>query len=196
MLLRLRSGCEQLTHLPRLLSDFPVVKVSSFVQKADQWHPNVSPKGSFHAFIYARRSTKLWFSIVSEVGVAMFRPAIVRVTRRLANYAVRADIGITTIVGTFSTGLIRNCKWLPSTSQKIFVILHSPKIFGVHLQLKLILLSGVFVYDCKIDISKWCIQMISSSFPHSRSPGKKNVCCQQSSDVFEVDWYLWTLVDF
>ena len=66
---------------------------------------------------------------------------------------MRAGIGITTTVGRFSTGSIRNCKRLPSGSQKILVILHSPKLIEVHLQLRLILLSGMFVCDCEIDIS-------------------------------------------
>ena len=105
------------------------------------------------AFIYTRRSTNLWFSVVSKVGVAKFRPAMVRVTKKLANSAVRAGIGITTTVGRFSTGSIRTCKGLPSGSQKILVILHSPKLIEVHLQLRLTLLSGVFVCDCEIDIS-------------------------------------------
>ena len=90
---------------------------------------------------------------MSKVGVAKFRLAIVRVTNRLANYGVLAGIGITTTVGRFSTGSIRTCKGLPSGSQKILVILHSPNLIEVHLQLKLILLSGVFVCDCEIDIS-------------------------------------------
>ena len=84
--------------------------------------------------------------------MAKLRPAFVRVTKRLANSAVRAGIGITTTVGGFSTGLIRTCKGFPSGSQKILVISHSPKLLEVHLQLNLILLSGVFVCDCEIDI--------------------------------------------
>ena len=90
---------------------------------------------------------------MSEVGVAKFRLAIERVTKRLANSAVRAGIGITTTVGRFSTGSIRTCKGLPSGSQKMLVILHSPKLIEVHLHLRLTLLSGVFVCDCEIDIS-------------------------------------------
>ena len=66
---------------------------------------------------------------------------------------VRAGIGITTTVGRFSTGSIHTCKGLPSGSQKMLVILHSPKLIEVHSQLRLILLSGVFVCDCEIDIS-------------------------------------------
>ena len=31
--------------------------------------------------------------------------------------------------------------------------------------MKLTLLSGVFVCDCEIDISNWCIQLMSSSLP-------------------------------
>ena len=58
-----------------------------------------------------------------------------------------------TTVGRFSTESIRTCKGLPSGSQKLLVILHSPKLFEVHLQLRLTLLSGVFVCDCEIDIS-------------------------------------------
>ena len=85
--------------------------------------------------------------------MAKFRPAIVRVTKRLANSAVQAGIGITTTVGRFSTGSIRTCKGLPSGTKKILVILHSPKLIEVHLQLRLTLLSGVFVCDCEIDIS-------------------------------------------
>ena len=87
------------------------------------------------------------------MGVAKFRPAIVRVTKRLANSAVRAGFGITTTLGRFSTESIRTCKGLPSGSQEILVILHSPKLIEVHLQLRLTLLSGVFVCDCEIDIS-------------------------------------------
>ena len=79
------------------------------------------------------------------------RPAIVRVTKKLANSAVRAGIGITTTVGSFSTRLIRSCKGLPSGSQKRLVTLHSPNLIEIQLQLKLTLLSGVFVCDCKID---------------------------------------------
>ena len=90
---------------------------------------------------------------MSKVGVAKFRPAIVRVTKRLANSAVQAGIGITTTVGRFSTGSIRTFKGLTSGSQKILVILHYPKLIEVHLQLRLILLSGVFVCDCEIDDS-------------------------------------------
>ena len=78
---------------------------------------------------------------------------MVRVTKRLANSAVREGIEITTTVGRFSTGSICACKGLPSGSQKILVILHSPKLIEVHLQLRLTLLSGVFVCDCEIDIS-------------------------------------------
>ena len=90
---------------------------------------------------------------MSEVGVAKFRLSIERFTKRLANSAVRAVIEITTTVGRFSTGSIRTCKGLPSGSQKILVILHSPKIIHVHLPLRLTLLCGVFVCDCEIDIS-------------------------------------------
>ena len=71
---------------------------------------------------------------------------------RLANSAVRAGIEITTTVGRFSTGSIRTFKGLPSGSQKILVILHSPKLIEDQLQLKLTLLSGVFVCYCGIDI--------------------------------------------
>ena len=66
---------------------------------------------------------------------------------------VRAGIGLTTTVGRFSTGSIRTFKGLPSGSQKILMILHSPNLIEVHLELTLILLSGVFVCDCEIDIS-------------------------------------------
>ena len=124
-------------------------------------------------FIYARSSTNFWFPVVFKVGVAKFRPAIVRVTKRLANSAVRAGIGITATAGRFSTGSIRTCKGLPSGSQKILVILHSPKLIEVHLQLRLTLLSGVFVCDCEIDISNWCIQMVGSALPQFRIPEMK-----------------------
>ena len=107
---------------------------------------------------------------MSKVGVAKFRPAIVRVTKRLANSAVRAGNGITTTVGRFSTGSIRTCKGLPSCSQKLLVILHSPKLIEVQFQLKLTQLSVVFVCDCEIGFSNWCIKMMSSAFPYSRSP--------------------------
>ena len=90
---------------------------------------------------------------MSKVGVAKFRPAIVRVTKGLANSAVRAGIGITTTVGRFSTGSFRTCKGLRSDSRKILVILHSPKLLEVQLQMKLTLLSGVFVCDCEIVVS-------------------------------------------
>ena len=86
--------------------------------------------------------------------MAKFRPANVRVTTRLANSAMRAGIEITRTVGRFSTGSIRTCKGLPSGSQKIFVILHSPvSLIEVQLQLKLTLLNGVFVCDCEIELS-------------------------------------------
>ena len=81
-----------------------------------------------------------------------------------------AGIGITTTVGRFSTELIRTCKGLPSGGQKILVILHSPKLIEVQLQLRLTLLNGVFFCDCEIDISNCCVQMMSSSSPHSKSP--------------------------
>ena len=110
---------------------------------------------------------------MSKIGAAKFRLAIERVTKRLANSAVRAGIGITTTVGRFSTGSIRTCKGLPSGSQKILVILHSPKLIEVHLQLRLTLLSGVFVFDCEIDISNWCIQMVGSTLPQFRVLGIK-----------------------
>ena len=55
----------------------------------------------------------------------------------LANSAMRAGIEITTTLGRFSTVSIRTCKRLPSGSQKILVILHSPKLIEVHLQLNL-----------------------------------------------------------
>ena len=83
----------------------------------------------------------------------MFRPAILWVTKKLANSAVRAGIRITTTVSRFSTVLILTCKGLPSGSQKILVILNSPKLIEVRMQLKLTLFSGVFVCDCEIDIS-------------------------------------------
>ena len=73
--------------------------------------------------------------------------------KRLANSAVRAGIGITTTVGRFPTGFIRTCKGFPSGSQKILVILHSPKLIEIQYELNLTLLSGVFVCDCEIDIS-------------------------------------------
>ena len=92
-----------------------------------------------------------------------------RVTKRLANSAVRSSIGITTTEGRFSTGSIRTCKGLPSCSQKILVILHSPKLIEVQSQLNLTLLSGVFVCECEIGFSNWCIQIMTSAFPHSRS---------------------------
>ena len=79
---------------------------------------------------------------MSKVGVAKFRLAIERVTKRLANSAVQAGIGITTTVGRFSTGLIRTCRGLRLGSQKLLVILHFPKLIEVHLQLRLTLLSG------------------------------------------------------
>ena len=103
--------------------------------------------------------------------MAKFRPAIVTVTKRLATSAVRTVIGITTTVGRFSTGWIRTCKGLPSGSQKIFVILHSPKLNEVHLNLRITLLSGVFVCDCEIDISNCCIQMVGSALPQCKTPG-------------------------
>ena len=93
------------------------------------------------------------------------------VTKRLANSTVRAGIGITTTVGRFSTGSIRTCKGLPSGSQKILVILHSPKLFEVHWHLRLTLLIGVFAFDCEIDISHWCIQMVGSALPQCKSVG-------------------------
>ena len=110
---------------------------------------------------------------MSKVGVAKFRPAIVRVTKRLANSAVQAGIGITTTVGRLSTGSIRTCKGLPWVCQKILVFLHSPKLIEVHLQLRLTLLIGVFVCDCEIDISNWCIQMVGSALPQFKIPGMK-----------------------
>ena len=73
--------------------------------------------------------------------------------KEVANSAVRVGIGITTTVGRFSTGSIRTCKGLLSGNQKILVILHSLKLIEVHLQLSLTQFSGVFVCDCKIDIS-------------------------------------------
>ena len=96
-----------------------------------------------------------------------------RVQNRSGQVPVRAGIGITTTVGRFSTGSIRTCKGLPSGSQKILVILHSPKLIEKHLQLRLTLLSGVFVFDCEIDISNWCIQMVGSALPQFRAPGIK-----------------------
>ena len=108
---------------------------------------------------------------MSEIGVAKFRLAIERVTKRLANSAVRAGIGIRTTVGRLSAGSIRTCRGLPSGSQKIFLILHSPKLIEVHLQLRLTLLSGVFLCDCEIDVSNWCIQMVSSWLPQCKTPG-------------------------
>ena len=125
------------------------------------------------AFIYVRRPTNHCFSVVSKIGVAKSRLAIMRVTKTLANSDVRAGIGITTTVGEFSTGPIRTCKGLPSSSQKILRFLHSAKLIEVHLQLRLTLSSGVFVCDCEIDISKWCIQMVGSARSQCRTPGIK-----------------------
>ena len=90
---------------------------------------------------------------MSKIGVAKFRPAIAKVTKKLAKSAVRAGIGITTRRGRFSTGSIRTCKGLPSGSQKKLVILHSPKLIEIQLQLKLTLLNGVFVCNREIDNS-------------------------------------------
>ena len=95
------------------------------------------------------------------------------VTKRLANSAVRAGMGITTTVGRFSTGSIRTCKGLPPGSQKILLILHSPKLIEDHLQLRLILLSGVFVCDCEIDIFGCCIQLVGSALPQIKAHGTK-----------------------
>ena len=53
------------------------------------------------------------------------------------------------------------------------MILHSPKLMEVHLQIRLTLLSGVFVCDCEIDISRWCIQMEGSALPQRRAAGAK-----------------------
>ena len=117
----------------------------------------------------------------------MFRPAIVRVKKRLAKSAVRVGIRITATVRGFSTVSICTCKGFPSGSEKILVILHSPKLIEVQLQLKLTLLSGVFVCNCEIDISNWCIQMMSSAVWHSRSPGIKTSVANNRL-VFVVYW--------
>ena len=95
----------------------------------------------------------LWFSVVSRIEAAMFRQAIVRVTKMLANSAVRAGIGITTTVERFSTGSILTWTGFPSGGQKVLMILRSPKLIEVILQLDLTLLSVVFVCDCEIDTS-------------------------------------------
>ena len=86
---------------------------------------------------------------------------------------MRPGTGMTTTVGKSSTGLILTCKGLPSGRHEILVSLQSPKIVKVHLKMKLTLLSGVFVCDCEIDTSNWCIQTMSSSLSHSQSPGIK-----------------------
>ena len=83
----------------------------------------------------------------------MFRPAIMRVTKSLANSVVRAGIGVRTTMGRLSTGSVLTCKGFLSGSQKISDF-HSLKIIEVQLHLKIILLSGVFVCDCEFDISK------------------------------------------
>ena len=53
------------------------------------------------------------------------------------------------------------------------MILHSPKLIEIHLQLTLTLLSGVFVCDCEIDISNWYIQLVSSALSQCRTLGIK-----------------------
>ena len=136
------------------------------MQQVDQWHASVGSNVSFHI-------RQLWFSVVSNIGLAMFRLAIVMVIKRLANFAVRAGIGMTTTVGRFSNRSILTWTRLPSGSQKKLVILRFPKLIEIQLQLKITLLSGVFVCECEIDTSSWCIEMMDFSFTHSRSPGMK-----------------------
>ena len=53
------------------------------------------------------------------------------------------------------------------------MILHSPKLVEIHLKLRLTLFRGVFVCDCEIDISNWCIQMVGSALLQFRIPGRK-----------------------
>ena len=53
------------------------------------------------------------------------------------------------------------------------MILHSPKLIEVHLQLRLTLLSGMFECDCATDISNLCIQMVGSALSQCRTPGIK-----------------------
>ena len=55
----------------------------------------------------------------------------------------------------------------------MLVILHSPKLVEVHLQLRLTLLSVVFMCDCEIDVSNRCIRLMSSALPQGRTPGIK-----------------------
>ena len=143
-----------------------VVKIASFVQQVDQWHPSVGFQVNFHL------REEIYQSLIFR-RVQRRSGQIPRVTKSLANSAVRAGIGITTTVGRLSTGSFRACKGLPLGNQKILVILHSHKSNEVHLQLRLTLLSGVFVCDCEIDISNWCIQIVGSEFPHSRLSGIK-----------------------
>ena len=148
VLLSLRWGFEQLTYILRLLFEFQVVKIASFVQQVDQWHNGVGPKVSFHirqetyqSLIFPRDQNRS-----GQVPTGDFEGH-----ERLAKCVVRAVIGIATTMGRFSTWLILTCTGLPSGSQKHLVFLHSPKLFEVQLQLKLILLSGVFLCDCEID---------------------------------------------
>ena len=76
-----------------------------------------------------RRSSKLWFSLLSSVL------EIFRVTKRLANSSVRTVMGIRIIASRFSVTRNLTCKGLPSGIQKIVVMKCSPyRESGVHLQ--------------------------------------------------------------
>ena len=79
--------------------------------------------------IYSRRSSKLWFSLLSSVL------EIFRVTKRLANSSVRTVMGIRIIASRFSVTRNLTCKGLPSGIQKFVVMKCSPcRESGVHLQ--------------------------------------------------------------
>ena len=79
--------------------------------------------------IYSKRSSRLWFSILSSVL------EIFRVTKRLANSSVRTVMGERIIAKGFSVTCNLTCKGLPSGIQKIVVIKCSPRReSGVNLQ--------------------------------------------------------------
>ena len=106
--------------------------------------------------IQSRRSSKLWFSLLSSI-LELFK-----VTNRLAKSSVRTVMGIRIIASTFTVTRNLTCRVLPSGIQKIVVIECSPcRENGVHLQwmssLKCVLLSPVWSKMISIGFVQWTV---------------------------------------
>ena len=118
---------------------------------------------------------------MSETGEAKFRLAIVRDTKRWEKSAVRAGSGITTTLGRFPIGTIRTCKALPPGCFTLSQINWGLVAFEINSVEWCLCVTARFIF--LNDAFNWRVLRF-----HTPGLLETNVCCEQSSDVFVVDW--------